>query len=93
MKAATYRQRSAKALCRLATLTKNGEVEWVEVELNGSKIPLLELRKHLLQYHAKEGRMHSHKIELEECQYGESGCGSRAGEFLSFARITSQGGM
>ena len=70
---------------------KNGEVEGVEAEVCGSKIPPLELRNYLLQHHAKEGYMPSHKTELEECQYGESGCGSRAGEFLSFARITSKG--
>ena len=45
---------------------KNGEVERVEVEVHGSKIPLIELRKHLLQRHEEEGYMRNHTRELEE---------------------------
>ena len=45
---------------------KKGEIKCEELEVHGQKIPLRELRKHILQCHEKEGFMHDHPKALEE---------------------------
>ena len=70
-----------KGTLSLSYTNKSGKVERVEVEVHGSKIPLLPLQKHL-QHHEKKLYAKPYKRARRVCQYGESGCGSTGGKFL-----------